>query len=194
MINKTQIYLEYQKAQDSAEYYNTMIWTLVSLVLGFSISIFYLVLKDNVEKLGDPTSIILLGAGSLVLVCFSILVEGANDKKILKYSICKEIENKLGFIGQNLLTAHKNIFTTGLGMKNLRRGKLLLLVLYFIFQIGALLMVCLKPINFITKISKVGIISILIGSILFFILEIFYLRKDRGIENLVKINVERVFR
>ena len=55
-------------------------------------------------------------------------------------------------------------------------------------------MVCSKPVNFITKTSKIGIISILIGSILFFILEIFYLRKDMGIENLVKINVERVFR
>ena len=39
--------LEYQKAQDSAEHYNTMIWALTPVLLGFSIYILYLIYSNE---------------------------------------------------------------------------------------------------------------------------------------------------
>mgnify|MGYP001603190727 CR=1 FL=1 len=122
--------LEYQKAQDSAEHYNTMIWTLISVLLGFSLIILY---RVNTDSINNQIKVVLLSIGTLSFLYFSFLIESANEKKLHKYKICKIIEKKYGFQGQNL--GLENLFlsggsTSGAGLKILRVMKLTLIFLY----------------------------------------------------------------
>ena len=92
------VLVEYQKAQDSAEHYNTMIWTLVSL--GFALSL-WIINNFYTNKSIEPDYLLLtLFFGTFVLAYFSKLVEKANKNKNLKYDICKDIEEKYGFVGK----------------------------------------------------------------------------------------------
>ncbi len=79
---------EYEKAQDSAEHYNTIMWTLTPVLMGLSIYILYLVFSEDYNpnlKIG------LLFIGAISLFYFSFVIETAHEKKKLKYGICKEL-------------------------------------------------------------------------------------------------------
>jgi hypothetical protein len=110
MTREEIILTEYQKAQDSAEHYNTMVWTLFAVGVGFALIMLKVTLLDLkeemnllVEVLTLKSLILFLGAASLTY--FGSLIRGADQKKHFKYEICKkiELENK-NFIGQNLGT------------------------------------------------------------------------------------------
>jgi hypothetical protein len=82
--------IAYQKAQDSAEHYNNMSWTLITVGLGFSLTILYksLTMEGAHLKLG------MLIVGLLVVRYFSYLIEGAQEKKEWKYFYCQKIEEE----------------------------------------------------------------------------------------------------
>ncbi len=123
------VLIEYQKAQDSAEHYNTMIWILTPVLLGFSISILYLIFSNNYNPIFN---IFLLIFGSFSLFYFSLLIESANEKKLHKYRICKKIEKDYKFYGNNRgierLYLAKNIIFNGMTL--LRIAKIVLLFVY----------------------------------------------------------------
>ncbi len=106
--------LEYEKSQDSAEHYNTMVWTLISIIFAFSLLILRTILLD-INSSGWTFSLVgkftiingLLLIGTLSWIYFGYLIEGANEKKKWKYFICQEIEKKnKSFLGQNLGTKY----------------------------------------------------------------------------------------
>ncbi len=104
--------LEYEKAQDSAEHYNTMTWTLISIIFVFSLLVLRTILLD-INSSGWQFSLIgkytiingILLVGTLSWIYFGYLIEGANQKKKWKYIVCQEIEKKnKKFLGQHLGT------------------------------------------------------------------------------------------
>jgi hypothetical protein len=128
-----EILSEYEKAQDSAEHHNNMIWTLTALGIVGSLIILHIFWTNRPNIL---YSILMLFMGALILFYFSYLVEGAHSKKIIKYKVCQEIERDYGFIGQNLRVEDKRIFTGGI--KIFRTIIMLIFFLYAISTIFAL--------------------------------------------------------
>ena len=131
--------IEYQKAQDSAEHYDTMTWTLMSVGIGFSLLMLKVVildLKESMNLLIDILTLqgIILFLGTASLTYFGLLIRGANQKKLLKYEICKkiELENK-GFIGQNLGTEFLLLTKERWGMGFFYLVKTVLLLFFLAF-------------------------------------------------------------
>ena len=130
--------LEYQKAQDSAEHYNTMIWTLISVGVGLSLTILYIIQSQEQDPLLE---LVMSFIGLFVLFYFSYLIESANEKKKWKYHICKKIERENNFIGQNIKTENLPISKMRLfggssfGMGVFRIIKVLLYVLYLLASV-----------------------------------------------------------
>lgn len=135
MAKKTnnKILVEYQKAQDSAEHYDTMIWIMIPILLGFSISILYLVFYPSEFILPINLKLVLLIFGGFSLFYFGFLIESANQKKQYKYSICKDIEKKYKFIFKQ----HRNVDNLFLskvdykGNNIMRAARFILYILYF---------------------------------------------------------------
>lgn len=119
--------IEYQKAQDSAEHYNNMIWTLMSLGVVGSLIILHLFWTTEFEIL---YSLIMLFIGSFVLFYFSYLIETADEKKKWKYLICQKIEQEYNFIGQNSGIDKLTISKNRKGMNIFRIIKFLLFTMY----------------------------------------------------------------
>jgi len=69
-------------------------------LLGFSITILYIILSS--KELSSYLKLGLILIGIISLYYFSFLIESANEKKIHKYKICNEIEKKYGFTGNHL--------------------------------------------------------------------------------------------
>lgn len=97
---------EYEKAQDSAEHYNQMIWILIPAFFGF---VFYIVANYDSLKIPFLDQPGLIMVASFALFFMGILVEGAHAKVLLKYNICKTIEKQMKFIGQNSLVDNLGI-------------------------------------------------------------------------------------
>ncbi|MFA7708074.1 MAG: hypothetical protein WCX73_03930 [Candidatus Pacearchaeota archaeon] len=127
--------VEYQKAQDSAEHYNSMIWTLMALGIASSLTILHIFWTNRPEII---YSLIMLFTGAFILFYFSYLIEGAHEKKRLKYSICKKIEKENGFLGQNLETDNLLISRNKYGISIFRIMKITLFGLYFLTIITGL--------------------------------------------------------
>ncbi len=129
---------EYQKAQDSAEHYNTMTWTLISVGIGFSLLLLKSALFDVegagellIDKLTLQSLIFFLG--STTLMYFGMLVYGANQKKIFKYKICQKIElENENFIGQNLGTQYLPLTKQKWGIGLFVTAKQVLLLIFFL--------------------------------------------------------------
>jgi len=110
--------LEYERAQESAQHYNTMIWTLVSIGIAFSILILKTVLYEELKtewiRYNFLIGLITLFLGFYSLFYFGLLIEKANEKMRFKYDICKAIEEKhkkdlvfLQHLKTDLLPLHK---------------------------------------------------------------------------------------
>lgn len=137
--------LEYQKAQDSAEHYNTMIWTLISVGIALSLVILYKVLS---EDLGHLLELTLVFIGTFTLFYFSYLIETANERKNFKYGICKKIEESYGFMGQNKGVESLPISSNEKGMYMLRWIKLMLFCIYFMQMVATGIIVIFKEPGF----------------------------------------------
>ena len=161
--------VEYQKAQDSAEHYNNMIWTLMSLGVAASLLILNKFWTDRPEIL---YSLVLLFMGSFILFYFSYLIENAHEKKEWKYGICKRIEKDYSFIGQNFGVETLPISKLKMGMKIFRIMKFILFFLYLLTIIFALGLAYKE--NKITTGVIVGTIMVIFAIIGSFVVETYY--------------------
>ncbi len=116
--------IEYQKAQDSAEHHNTMIWTLMSL--GIALSLWILHISWTRKDLDPLYSLIILFFGAYILFYFSYLIEKANKIKKLKYDICKDIEDEFDFFAKQ----HKKSNSKGSGIKLFTTIKIVIFLFY----------------------------------------------------------------
>ncbi|MBS3070760.1 hypothetical protein J4407_00455 [Candidatus Pacearchaeota archaeon] len=104
-MKKEEIMLvEYQKAQDSAEHHNNIMWTLIYIGIGLSLFILYKFYTENY-----PLEEEMLIFGMVILSYFSFIIYQSNLNKFLKYGICKEIEkkHKKYFLGQHTKTGSR---------------------------------------------------------------------------------------
>lgn len=173
-----EVLIEYQKAQDSAEHYNTMTWTLVSMGIGFSLTILYMVVVlDNIKN--PLLNLIALFTGAFVLFYFSFLIESAYEKKVFKYKICQKIERKLGFIGQNCKVEKLPI--SGLDFKGVYifRGIKLLLFIFYILAI----IIYVRIESNLLLFAFVCIIVAIIGSTF---MEVYYCTRNYDFEEVLK--------
>ncbi len=136
----------YEKSQDSAEHYNTMTWTLMSILLGFSLYILKLVWMEQ-NKVQLELMALYFGIGGLIY--FSYLIESANEKKLLKYYICKYIKERYKLIKQNQLVDRLKISNikmslplVGVIFKNTSTGtiffRVIKFILYFVYILSML--------------------------------------------------------
>lgn len=154
--------VEYQKAQDSAEHHNTIMWTLINVGIGFSLTILYLVWTQSLNIL---TKLVFLFTGTFVLFYFSFIIEKTNETKNLKYNICKRIEKDYNFIGQNRLTENLKVSKMFKGMLIFRSMKILLWIFYSILIISYSI-IGFKDFNFIFLIGFIMNILAILGSII----------------------------
>jgi len=163
--------IEYQKAQDSAEHHNNLMWTLIATGIGFSITILYLVWTQSLDIF---TKLIFLFIGSFVLFYFSFIIEVSNENKRMKYNICKEIEKEYKFIGQHLQTKKLPISNVLDGMKIFRSMKGLLWFFY------VLLIINFSIVGFenFNLIFLIGFVLSLLAVLLSIIVEIIYITKS----------------
>ncbi len=91
--NDNTIIVEYQQSQNSAEHYNNMGWTLVSVLLGFSITSLYIYFNSQEWFL----KYLALMGGIFSVLYFGILIEKADKIKNINYKICKDIEKDENF-------------------------------------------------------------------------------------------------
>ena len=129
------IKLEYEKTQDSAEHYNTMTWTLIAVGIGFSLLLLKFTLLDLLEENffnvnNYSLQNLAISIGLFVILYFRNLVEGASEKKVFKYGICKIIEKENNFYGQN--SEIDNLLISGKhdGIKFFRTSLLILVLLF----------------------------------------------------------------
>jgi len=161
--------IEYQKAQDSAEYYNSMIWTLMSIGIAVSLIILHIFWTNRPEIL---YSLAMLFIGAFVLFYFSYLIEGAHEKKKYKYGICKKIEREYRFLGQNFGVDNLPISKNKYGIKMFRWMKITLFLLYLfsiIFGLGSA--VIEGKVSSILTWSTIFVLFAIIGSLL---MEVYY--------------------
>jgi hypothetical protein len=135
LCKKQAITLTYQKAQDLAEHYNTIMWTLIYIGIGLSSWILYLVWIKRPE-ISVGLKLVMLLFGSLILSYFSLIIEKSSKRKNKCFEICQKIEKE----GKNNFT-HKlhhsmgdlfpSRYKSG-GMVLLRVIKLLLFFLYLV--------------------------------------------------------------
>jgi hypothetical protein len=119
--------VEYQKAQDSAEHHNNLVWTLTNLGIGLSLIILYVSWTD--KSIDSYIKEGLLFIGCLIFMYFSSIIENSNKKKNEKYKLCQDIEKEYPFIGQHSLTV--NLFNKG-NLFLFRWIKIIILVIYLI--------------------------------------------------------------
>ena len=84
-MDKKESMLKYEKAHVSAENYNTLIWTVFSIGIAFSLYILYIVwpFKTSIGAMQFFMSIL----GFLVLFYCTLTLESFNQKKSLMYKI-----------------------------------------------------------------------------------------------------------
>ncbi|HLD12715.1 MAG TPA: hypothetical protein VJB87_03930 [Candidatus Nanoarchaeia archaeon] len=79
----------YEKAQDSAEHYNTMTWSLISILLVGSLTIFY----SAFEIVRTPfIRFIFFSGGLFILIYFHHLFIRADIIRLFNYKVCQKIE------------------------------------------------------------------------------------------------------
>jgi hypothetical protein len=140
LCKKQAISLTYQKAQDLAEHYNTVMWTLIYIGIGLSLWILYLVWVKRPE-ISVGLKLVMLLLGSLILFYFSSIIEKSNEKKNRCFKICREIEkeernnfdcqNKIHSLMENLPISNRMVG----GMGFLRAIKF---ALFFLYLVGSL--------------------------------------------------------
>jgi hypothetical protein len=125
-IDKSMIY---QKAQDSAEHHNKIMWTLIYVGIGLSLWILYSVLSKR--DISVYLKFAMLFFGAFVLWYFNIIIEKSNKRKNQCYKICHDIEKNLEIKYQ----IHKDMAFKGEGIKRLR---FIMFLLYVVYIIGIL--------------------------------------------------------
>ena len=125
-IEKDILLVEYQKAQDSAEHHDNLVWTISSIILSGML----VLIGFSLNFLSDPTfkSLILpiVILGILLTIFLWILQSDFRSIRIQKYERCKKIEEKLGMEQHTKLK-----YATGIQTK-MYKGILIMLILIWI--------------------------------------------------------------
>lgn len=85
--------IEYQKAQDSAEHHDSLVWTATGLVVGGMPVLFAFALGHMSTAWGRSVVPIF---GILLCLALPLFVENFRAYRLLAYQRCKEIEDLLG--------------------------------------------------------------------------------------------------
>jgi hypothetical protein len=89
--------IEYQKAQDSAEHHDTLLWTATSIIWAGNLVLIGFVL-DSIKKNELRIILILLSVLGIFLVStMCVIAKSFRKVKQQKYNRCKELERILGF-------------------------------------------------------------------------------------------------
>ena len=97
MDSEDKFLTEYEKAQDSAEHHDTLIWTATGVACAANIALLIFVLKEDM-LLNHPFASTLLGIlGVLLIICVWVLASVLINLKNRKYNRCKYIETIFGF-------------------------------------------------------------------------------------------------
>lgn len=87
--------VEYQKAQDSAEHHDNLIWTTTGIILGGMLILIGSILR-YLESIKYPFLIFYISLLSIALIIFLWkFQESLKNIKIQKYDRCKDIEKDL---------------------------------------------------------------------------------------------------
>jgi hypothetical protein len=90
--------IEYQCAQDSAQHHDALVWTSINTLLGASLILFGFVINDLRDVAGQRIVIVMLSLlGILIDIFVFMCVESMAKLKGFKYKRCKEIEAVFGF-------------------------------------------------------------------------------------------------
>jgi hypothetical protein len=97
MDDHERLAIEYQKAQDSAEHHDNLLWTVTSIIWAGNLVLLGLVL-DSIKNIDLRIVLIILSVFGILLVIsmFLIAILLGNVKR-QKYKRCKELEEILGF-------------------------------------------------------------------------------------------------
>lgn len=88
--------VEYQKAQDSAQHHDSLLWTSASIIFGAMLVLLGFVV-DNIGKQDVKQIMYFVSSlGILLTICTTIFAFQFNAIKRFKYKRCKEIEKLLG--------------------------------------------------------------------------------------------------
>jgi len=94
--NKDILLVEYQKAQDSAEHHDKLVWTTTSIILSGMLILIGFIL-ENLFKTPRIPILFFTGILGISLAIFLIVLQkGFREIKRQKYNRCKEIEQELG--------------------------------------------------------------------------------------------------
>ena len=89
--------IEYQKAQDSAEHHDNLIWTTVSIIWAGNLVLLGFVL-NNIKNPELKTILTFISIfGIILILCMCILAFVFNYIMNQKYECCKNLEEKLKF-------------------------------------------------------------------------------------------------
>ena len=132
---KDALIVEYQKAQESAEHYDKLIWTVTSIfitviavILGYSF---------NKELSIIKLSFNIIGALGIILFLFTIIKHMHHIKNV-KYKRCKEIEDMLAMKQHNMIQKKATMITGFLAIKLLLIFVIGLIGIYYILFSGIL--------------------------------------------------------
>lgn len=184
MDKEEKILIEYQKAQDSAEHYNTIVWTLMSVGIGLSLIILY---KVHSQEQNPLLEMIMLFVGMFVLFYFSYLIESATERKMWKYYVCQRIEWENGFIGQNRKIIYLPISKTKLfgGSFSMNLFRIIKILMYFFYLVSAILGIAeLWKLGAITPLLIFSFILIAGAFVLFVVTEVWYFTIKHNLESL----------
>lgn len=99
MSQKEIMYLEYGKAQDSAEHHDSLVWITTSVILGASVVLIGVVLDYISKNQFNPIIATAISSLGLILILFQIYLQrGFRHARNYKYEECKRIEKDLNKI------------------------------------------------------------------------------------------------
>ena len=161
-----------------------MIWVLISIGIGLVLLILDRVLKGEYSGLNQ---LLMLFIGAFVLFYFSYVIESANNKKILKYNICKNIEKDYGLVGHNYLTEYLPLVKSKVnGIIIFRLIKVLLFLFYVMLIIVTIASMHIKGELYIWIWVPITFVGLgIIGAI---VMEYYYWKTKLNIKNILKNN------
>jgi hypothetical protein len=188
MVNKEIVRLEYEKAQDSAEHYNTMTWTLIAAGIGLSLlllkfTLFDLAGKEFFQVNHYSLQNLMIFIGVFVIIYFRYLVEAADEKKRFKYGICKIIEERYDFYGQNLKVSDLLISKMGSGPSLFRLSSVVVVLLFAAASLFLMANFSDEIINDSSKRSLINITIVYGSFIAQIVLVKYFFKQDKNYRN-----------
>ena len=88
--------IEYQKAQDSAEHHDKLIWTVSSIFFAGIIALLGFLAKDFSTIKDEPITLMISIFGIMMAISLGIIIQSFKFYKNSSYLRCRQIERNLG--------------------------------------------------------------------------------------------------